>query len=314
MLTLIRSNYRVELSAFVNRNVGWDACSLTNVLVILTVGRCLVHNSGAIGIGNIICNQDLPSVSNIKQLSVRVEVKDALVLQTVELSTHIGLGDSSLYFIGRFVAEFLGIAANQGSRHQVACRSILGRSNAIFDLWTNRECEVGRQCPGGSRPSHQVYAIELVTWAGNREGDADRLVLAVFVNLVVHTQFVVGKWSFTSPAISQNLEALVYQAFFVELLECPKHALGVVGVQSLVVIIKINPARLAGDIGSPVLGVLQDRGLAELVELGNTKLLNLRSTRDSKQAFCLNFGRKTVSVPTKAALDAITAHGLVSRD
>ena len=125
---------------------------------------------------------------------------------------------------------------------------------------------------------------------------------------------MVGKWSFTSPAISQNLKALVNQTLFVELLECPKHALGVVGVQSLVVIIKINPARLAGDIGSPVLGVLQDRGPAELVELGNTKILNLRSTRDAKQAFRLNLGRKTVSVPTKAALNAVAAHGLVSRD
>ena len=153
-----------------------------------------------------------------------------------------------------------------------------------------------------------------MTWACDWEGDADRLVLAVLVDLIVHSKFVVGKWSFTSPAVSQNLEALVNKALLVKLFECPKHTLGVVGVQSLVVVIKVNPARLAGDIGAPVFGVLQNRGLAELVELGNAKLLNLRPTRNAQQALSLNLGRKSVSVPTKATLNAITAHGLVARD
>ena len=66
VLPLVRSNHRVELTALVYRNVGWDACGLANVLVILTVGRCLVDNSGAIGIGNIVSNQDLPGVGDIK--------------------------------------------------------------------------------------------------------------------------------------------------------------------------------------------------------------------------------------------------------
>ena len=66
VLPLVGSNHRVELTALVDRNVGWDACGLANVLVILTVGRCLVDNSGAIGIGNIVSNQDLPGVGDIK--------------------------------------------------------------------------------------------------------------------------------------------------------------------------------------------------------------------------------------------------------
>jgi hypothetical protein len=41
---------------------------------------------------------------------------------------------------------------------------------------------------------------------------------------------VIRKWGLASPAISQNLEAFVNQTFFVELLESPDNALGVVGV------------------------------------------------------------------------------------
>ncbi len=117
-------------------------------------------------------------------------------------------------------------------------------------------------------------------WVSNRESYADRLVLSILVDLIVHAKFVVRKRSFTSPAVRQNLETFVNQAFFVELLECPKHALGVIGVQSLVVVIEVNPASLASDVGAPVLGVLQNRGLAELVELGNAKLLDLWSSGD----------------------------------
>ena len=153
-----------------------------------------------------------------------------------------------------------------------------------------------------------------MTRLGDWEGDANGLVLAVFVNLIVHAKFVVGKWGFTSPAVGQHLEAFVDQALFVELFESPEHALGVVGVQSLVVVIKINPTCLTGYVGAPVFGVLQNRGLAKLVELCNAELFDLRSTGDAKQSLSLNLCGKTVSVPTKATLNAIAAHGLVPGD
>ena len=99
-----------------------------------------------------------------------------------------------------------------------------------------------------------------------------------------------------------------------KLFESPDHALGVVQIQGLVVVVKVHPASLAGYIGAPVLGVLQNTGLAKLIELCDTKLLNFWAARDSKQALCLNFSRQSMGVPTKSALNSLTAHGLVSRN
>ena len=130
-----------------------------------------------------------------------------------------------------------------------------------------------------------------------------------FVYLVVHSKLVVRKWSFTSPAVSQNFEALVDQTFFVKLLESPNNTLGVVGVQSLIVVIKINPASLPCDVGPPVLGVFQNRGLAVGVELIYPVLLNLRSAGNAQLTLGLNLGRKSMGVPAKAALNAIALHG-----
>ena len=153
-----------------------------------------------------------------------------------------------------------------------------------------------------------------MTWAGDWEGDADGLILAVLVDLIVHAQFVVRKRRFTSPAVGKNLEAFVDQSFFIKLLERPEHALGVVGVQSLVVVVEIDPPGLASYIGAPVFGVLKNRGLAKLIELSNAKLFNFRSARDPQEALGLNLSGKSVGVPTKATLYTVATHGLVSRD
>ena len=120
---------------------------------------------------------------------------------------------------------------------------------------------------------------------------------------------MVRKRSFTSPAVRQNFEAFVNQALFVKLLECPDNTLGVIGIKGLVVVFKINPASLPCDIGSPVLGVFQNRGLAVSVELINPVLFNLWSARNTQLPLCLNLGRKTMGVPAKAALNAIALHG-----
>ena len=138
--------------------------------------------------------------------------------------------------------------------------------------------------------------------------------MAVSVNLVVHAKLVVRKRSLATPAVSQNLEALVDQPLVVKLLECPEHTLGVILVQSFVVVIEVNPASLAGDVGAPIFGVLKYRRLAGVVELLNAKLFDFQTARNTKLTLGLYFGRKTVSIPTETALDAVTLHGLVARN
>ena len=62
-----------------------------------------------------------------------------------------------------------------------------------------------------------------------------------------------------------------------ELLEGPDNALGVVLVQSLVVIIKVDPTGLSSDVAAPILGVFQYGGLAKFIELSYSKFLDLWS-------------------------------------
>ena len=63
-------------------------------------------------------------------------------------------------------------------------------------------------------------------------------------------------------------------------LECPENAFGIWSIKSLVVIFKVNPTSLTSNVGFPLFGVFQNRGTTVVIELINTELLNLRSSRD----------------------------------
>ena len=104
--------------------------------------------------------------------------------------------------------------------------------------------------------------------------------MASLVDLVVHAQFVVRQRGLAAPAVCEHLEAFVDQAFVVQLLEGPEHALGIGLVESLVVVVEVDPARLAGYIGAPVFCVLQHGCAAVLVELVDAELLDFGATRD----------------------------------
>ena len=77
------------------------------------------------------------------------------------------------------------------------------------------------------------------------------------VDLVVHLQLMVRKWSLAAPTVGQHLEAFVNETLVMKFLECPQHTFGVVLIKGLVVIVEVDPASLASHIGAPILGVLQ---------------------------------------------------------
>ena len=62
VLALEVGDQRIELTALVNRNVSWNVCGVAEILVVFTVGRSLVHDAGALIVGNIVANQNLPGV------------------------------------------------------------------------------------------------------------------------------------------------------------------------------------------------------------------------------------------------------------
>jgi hypothetical protein len=147
----------------------------------------------------------------------------------------------------------------------------------------------------------------------SREADRDRRVLAVLVDVLVHPQLVVGQRRLVVPAVGQDAEALVDPALVVELLERPDHRLHVVGVHGAVVVVEVDPARLAGDVVAPLAGVLHHRLAARLVELCDAHLDDLVGGLDAVEAHRLQLGGQAVGVPAEASLDAAPPHGLVAR-
>ena len=115
--------------------------------------------------------------------------------------------------------------------------------------------------------------------------------MAGLVDLVIHAQFVVRQRGLAAPAVCEHLEAFVDQALVVQLLEGPEHALGIGLIESLVVVVEVDPASLAGHIGAPVFGVLQHGCAAVLVELVDAELLDFGATGDLELALSLYLGR-----------------------
>ena len=119
------------------------------------------------------------------------------------------------------------------------------------------------------------------------------------------------------PAVGQDAVALVGQSLVPQLLEGPQDRLHVVGVEGLVVVVEVDPARLAGDVVLPLLGVAQDGGAALLVELLDADAAgagDLGDVVDAEQALGLELGGQAVGVPAEAALDALAALSLVAPD
>ncbi len=97
-----------------------------------------------------------------------------------------------------------------------------------------------------------------------------------------------------------------------QLLEGPEHGLHVLDVERLVVVLEVHPARLAGDVALPFVGVLHDGGAAGVVELVDAHGLDLGLVRHAQLLHGFQLGGQAVGVPAEAALHAAAALGLVA--
>ena len=97
-----------------------------------------------------------------------------------------------------------------------------------------------------------------------------------------------------------------------QLLEGPEHGLHVLDVERLVVVLEVHPARLAGDVALPLVGVLHDGGAAGVVELVDAHGLDLGLVRHAQLLHGFQLGGQAVGVPAEAALHAAAALGLVA--
>ena len=145
------------------------------------------------------------------------------------------------------------------------------------------------------RPSASAFG------ADEREGDRDRLVLAHLVDVVVHAQLVVGQRRLVAPAVRQHAVALVGEALVVQGLERPDDRLHVVDVERLVVVLEVDPARLAGDVLLPLAAcsAAPTRGAFALKAAMPIASISLFSVMPSCRIASSSAGRPCVSQPKR---------------
>ena len=73
-----------------------------------------MDNASAVGIGDVVGNQNLPGVFDVKFALVCIEVKDALITNAVELFAKHLVADSSVGLIDAFKPKLLEMVWNQG--------------------------------------------------------------------------------------------------------------------------------------------------------------------------------------------------------
>ena len=137
--------------------------------------------------------------------------------------------------------------------------------HGVRDVGSDGQGEVGRQRPRRGGPDRDPLLRPAV--GGHEvEPHRQRLVLPVAVD-VVHPGLGVAQRRLAPPAVRQHPEPLVDETLVVQGLEGPHDALHVGQIERLVVVGEVDPAGLPGDVALPVLGVLQHRRPARLVEL-----------------------------------------------
>ena len=221
----------------------------------------------------------------------------------------------------RLVAELAGVVAQARLGEDVLGRGSLDTGDRrldddVVDLGADHDGQVARQGPRGRRPHEQVGTVEdrVLTGGVHPQADGDGRVLALLVDVVVHAQLVVGQRRLVLPAVRQHAEALVDQPLVVHGLEGPHDRLHEAGVERLVVVVEVDPARLSGHVVAPLAGVLQHRLAAGLVELLDAQLADLVRGLQPELTHRLELGGQTVGVPAEAPLDPLAAHRLVARD
>ena len=263
--------------------------------------------AGAVLGRNEVGGQHLKTVGRVHEIRERRQVPRA-----EQVRTAIGGEDLGLF------AEFPRVRRQARLRQHVAPLPRLHEH--VLHVGVDRHRLVGRQRPRRRRPDQQIGAIELTAharsrWgcAGHLEPDRDRRVLTALVDVVVHPQFVAGQRGLVVPAVRQHAITLVGQALVPQLLERPDHRLHEAEIQCLVAILEVDPPRLAGDVGLPLVRVAQHRRAAGIVELLDAHLFDLRLVGDAELPLNFEFRGQPVRVPAEAAFHLVTAHGAIPR-
>ena len=205
----------------------------------------------------------------------------------------------------RVVAKFTAVATKGLGAHDPIGGFAFGPNLAVTNRRADCEGEVGRQGPRRCGPGKQLHAIV------EGEGNSQRRVLAR-PGCVVKTNLEVRERCFCAPRVWHDPIGAVDQTLVIELLEGPDDALHIGDVHRLVVVLKVDPAGLTGDVELPLSGIPLHRGTAVLVELVDAVFGDGSSARHPEFLFGPHLGGQTMAVPAKTTFDSVAAHGLVA--
>ena len=299
LLALVIGDSRVEAALGVHGSDRGDADGVGGGLVVLAVGRCHVHDPGAVLGRDELPAQYLECIGGIGEVGEWRQVAQSDQLLTGVAPDHRGV-----------LPQFAGVRAEAfAGNHQPTAVSL---DDDIVHFGVDRHGLVGRQRPRCGGPDQQVGAVEVGIFCGDGESDGDSRVLAALVDVIVHPQLVAGQRSLVVPAVRQHPNAFIRQTFVPEFFERPDDRLHEGKIEGLVVIVEIHPARLPGHVGPPLGGVLENRISAGIVEHADTHLFDLRFVGDTELALHLEFGRQSVGVPTEPAFHPVAPHGAIA--
>ena len=115
-------------------------------------------------------------------------------------------------------------------------------------------------------------------------------------------------------AIREDTVPLICQSFIVQFLKSPDHRLHIRGIQGLIPVLKVYPARLAVDIIFPLIRIFQDRCAACFIKPGKSHFIDLAFIFYAKFFFGFKLRREAVGIPPKDTVDPTAFHSLVTRD
>ncbi|SKY35765.1 Uncharacterised protein [Mycobacteroides abscessus subsp. abscessus] len=262
-----------------------------------------MDDSGAAVGGDVITEQDAVRVGMPDE-----EVERRCVGQTLQVAALIRAQHLR-------VDDLLGVAAEQRLGKQILT-TVRRAHMHVGDIGVDGDREVRRQCPGCRRPDQRVDPVQRRQWTvgvdDKRHADRESGVLAHAVG-VVELGFLVAQRCLLVPGVRQHTVSLIDESLVPEPPECPHHRLHEVDVEGLVVVVEVDPASLAGDVVTPLSGVTKHRVAAEVVELLDAHLLDLRLVGDSELTFGFELCGQTMCVPAESTLDLLAAHRLVPR-
>ena len=291
--------------------LGNDAVGEADAVIVLAKGRGLVDDARTGVVGNVGVGNDAEVL--VGTFGTHEEVKDGLVLLPDEVGTLHALQNfkvlSGLVGLPLLLVVHDGIELGKPSLGQ----DVLATGLLVLDLdvvhgGMDTKGNVGRESPGGGRPSHERHRFVIK----EREVDHNGRIPNV---LVVQTSLEVGQGSTARHTKGHDLVSLVDEILVEELTEDPPNTLHEGRVHGLVVVLEVDPSAEAGDGRLPLLGVPRDDGPARLVVLVDAHLQYLIAVGDVELLVDLVLDGEAVAVPPGPALDVLAGHdGVAGHD